>query len=252
MDAKRVAVVTGAGGGMGLGIARQLAADGLRVYGLDVQDKLLGDSFGTLSAEGLDVHPLTLDIADENSVASLPDRLGEDFSRLGVLVNNAAISPKRGRKRAPFTELSLEDWDAVIRVNLTGAFLMSRVCLPPMLAAGWGRVINNSSVGGKTVIGIAVASYNTSKAGLLGLTRALAREVASAGVTVNAICPGRIDTPMMAGAAPETNADLLARTPIGRFGTPEDIGHLVAFLASEKSGFITGASMDINGGMVML
>lgn len=248
----RVAVVTGACGGMGLGIARQLALDGFKVYGLDVQDEPLRAAFARLLAEGLDVTPLALDIADEAAVTGLPDRLGPDFERVAVLVNNAAISPKRNNRRVPFVELPLADWELVLRVNLTGAFLMARTLLPPMMRAGYGRIVNNSSVGGKTVIGIAAASYNASKAGLLGMTRALAMETAAQGITVNAICPGRIDTPMAAGATAEANAALLARTPVGFFGTPQDIADLVSFLASERSRFITGAAIDINGGLAML
>jgi len=249
---KKVAIVTGAGGGMGLGIARQLALDGLKVYGIDIQPDLLYSEFEKLKGEGLDVAPLVLDISSEKSVATLPRELGSDFDKLAVLVNNAALSPKRNNKRVPFVELSLDDWQQVINVNLTGAFLMSRACLPPMLASNFGRIINNSSVGGKTVIGIAVASYNASKAGMLGLTRALAMEVATQGVTVNAICPGRIDTPMAAGATEEANKALLARTPVGFFGQPQDVGELVSFLASTKSRFITGAAIDINGGVAMV
>ena len=249
---KKVAIVTGACGGMGLGVARQLAQDGMKVFGLDIQADLLAGEFDKLAGEGLDVSPLAVDIGDEAAIAALPARIGPAFADVAVLVNNAAISPKRNNRRVPFVELPLEDWERVLRINLTGAFLMARICLPPMLARGYGRVINNSSVGGKTVIGIAAASYNASKAGLLGMTRALAMEVASQGVTVNAICPGRIDTPMAAGATAEANANLLARTPVGFFGQPQDVAELVSFLASEKSRFITGAAIDINGGLAML
>jgi 3-oxoacyl-[acyl-carrier protein] reductase len=252
MSEPHVAIVTGACRGMGLAISAQLARDGFRVYGIDVLEEPLKEAFAGLAAEGLDARPLLLDLRDEAAVNALPERIGADYSRVQVLVNNAAISPKRNGKRAAFTELSLEDWNAVMGVNLTGAFLMSRICLPPMLAARYGRIINNSSVGGKTVIGVAVATYNASKAGMIGLTRSLAMEVAPQGVTVNAICPGRIETPMTSGAVPETNASLLARTPVGRFGTTQEIADLVSFLASRKSSFITGAAMDINGGLAMV
>lgn len=247
-----VAIVTGACRGMGLAIAGQLARDGFRVYGVDVLEEPLAEAFAGLSSQGLDARPLLLDLRDESAVNALPQRIGEDYGQLQVLVNNAAVSPKRNGKRMPFTELSLDDWNTVMGVNLTGAFLMSRICLPPMLAAKFGRIINNSSVGGKTVIGVAVATYNASKAGMIGLTRALAMEVAPHGVTVNAICPGRIETPMATAAVPETNANLLARTPVGRFGTTQEIADLVSFLASRKSSFITGSAMDINGGLAMV
>jgi 3-oxoacyl-[acyl-carrier protein] reductase len=249
---KNTAIVTGAAGGMGLAVAAQLARDGMRVYAIDVQPDLLEEECKRLSGEGLDVRPIVIDISSEEAVTSLPQKLGEDFAQLRVLVNNAAISPKRQNRRVPVTELSFADWQKVIDVNLSGAFLMCRTCLQPMMKAGFGRIINNSSVGGKTVIGIAAASYNASKAGILGMTRAMALEVAPLGVTVNAICPGRVETPMAAGATKEANAALLARTPVGFFGQPQDVADLVSFLASERSRFITGASIDINGGMAML
>lgn len=252
VSGKPVAVVTGACRGMGLAISRQLALDGMRVWGVDVLEGALRDAFAGLQAEGLDVQPLPMDLSDEAAVAQLPQRLGDDYQRLTVLVNNAAVSPKKGGRKLPFTELSLADWNAVMSVNLTGAFLMSRICLPPMMARRYGRIVNNSSVGGKTVIGVAVATYNASKAGLLGLTRALAMEMGPHGVTVNAICPGRIETDMTREAVPETNAALLQRTAVGRFGTPQEIADLVSFLASPKASFITGAAMDINGGLAMV
>lgn len=252
MNQPEVAVVTGACRGMGLAIAAQLARDGCRVYGIDVLGEELRASFAPLVDEGLDLCALPLDLRDTAAIAALPDRLGQDYPHLRVLVNNAAISPKRDGLKVGFLELTLDDWNLVMSVNLTGAFLMSQICLPPMLEAGYGRIVNNSSVGGKTVTGGAVATYNTSKAGLLGLTRVLAFEVAARGVTVNAICPGRIDTPMAREAVASTNASLLQRTPVGRFGTSQEIADLVAFLASRKAGFITGAAFDINGGLAMV
>jgi 3-oxoacyl-[acyl-carrier protein] reductase len=247
----KAAVVTGAARGMGLAIARQLAREGHEVHGIDVLPEI-EEAFAALAAEGLAVRAHRLDISREEEVLGLPDRMGAAHGRLAVLVNNAAVSPKRNGRRLGFTDLTLDDWRQVMEVNLTGAFLVTRSCLPPMLRNGWGRVVNNSSVGGKTVIGVAAATYNASKAGLLGLTRALALEVAPRGVTVNAICPGRIETAMAAGAVAETNAELLRRTPVGRFGTPQEVADLVAFLASERAGFITGAAIDINGGLAML
>ncbi|CAN5470487.1 SDR family NAD(P)-dependent oxidoreductase [soil metagenome] len=252
MSEPAVAIVTGACRGMGLAIAAQLARDGFRVYGIDVLQETLDTAFAGLKADGLDVIALPLDLRDEAAVNALPQRLGADYGRLEVLVNNAAVSPKSNGRKTAFVDLSLADWDAVMGVNLTGTFLMSRICLPPMIARKFGRIINNSSVGGKTVIGVAVASYNASKAGMLGLTRALAMEVAPMGVTVNAICPGRIETAMTSEAVPETNANLLKRTPVGRFGTTQEIADLASFLASRRSSFITGAAMDINGGLAMV
>ena len=252
MNSPEVAVVTGACRGMGLAIAAQLAREGRRVYGVDVLEDDLRQAFAGLAAEGLDLRPLPLDLRDPAAIAALPQRLGNDYARLRVLVNNAAVSPKRDGRKIGFLDLTLDDWNLVMSVNLTGAFLMSQACLPPMLEAGFGRIVNNSSVGGKTVIGIAVATYNASKAGLIGLTRVLAMEMASRGVTVNAICPGRIDTAMSSEANPATNAALLQRTPVGRFGTTQEIADLVSFLASTKSGFITGAALDINGGLAMV
>lgn len=253
MDGLPVAIVTGACRGMGLAIAAQLARDGHRVYGIDVLEQPLAAAFAELRAEGLDAVALPLDLRDEAKVDKLPERMGTDYERLAVLVNNAAVSPKRNGRMTPLTDLRLEDWNGVMAVNLAGPFLMSRVCLPPMIRRKFGRIVNNSSVGGKTVFqGVADASYSASKAGLLGLTRALAMEVAPYGITVNAICPGRIETAMSGEAVPETNAALLQRTPVGRFGTPQEIADLVSFLASSRASFITGAAVDINGGLMMV
>jgi 3-oxoacyl-[acyl-carrier protein] reductase len=193
-----------------------------------------------------------LDLCDEQAIRALPERLGSDFERVCVLVNNAGISPKVDGKAPGVLAIKLEGWNAVLQVNLTAPLLMSQVCLPPMLRRGWGRIVNISSVGGKTTTGLAAASYTASKSGLLGLTRSVAMEVSARGVTVNAVCPGRIETPMAGQAVPQINAEALKRTPVGRFGTPQEVADLVSFLASERSGFITGAALDINGGMLMV
>lgn len=249
----RVAIVSGGARGIGLAVCRRLAKDGFRVYGLDIEDRALLSAMSTLRDEGLDAHAMPVDIGDEAAIQGLPARLGADFDRAAVLVNNAGISPKGpdGRK-IPVVDLPLATWNDVLRINLTGAFLLSRLFLRPMLAQGWGRIINNSSLGGRTASSDVVsAAYNASKAGMIGLTRALAREVSARGVTVNVVCPGRIETPMARTTTSEVNADYLKRTLVGRFGTPEEVADLIAYLASDGSGFMTGATLDINGGVWM-
>ena len=247
----KIAVVTGAARGMGLAIAAQLARDGLEVYGLDVLKEELLQACTGLERQNLRFHPLPLDLADELAIRSLPVRLGADFADVCVLVNNAGISPKIDGKAPGVLGITLESWNTVMRINLTAALLIMQTCLPPMLRRGWGRIVNISSVGGKTTTGLAAASYTASKSGLLGLTRSVALEVSAQGITVNAVCPGRIETPMTGQAVPETNAEQLKRIPVGRFGTPQEVADLVSFLASERSGYITGAALDINGGLLM-
>ncbi|GAA5233137.1 SDR family NAD(P)-dependent oxidoreductase [Verticiella sediminum] len=252
MDTQRTAAVTGAGRGMGLAIARRLGQAGHHVVLIDVLEQALDDAVQALVAEGLSAQAIRLDLADDAQIAALPSRLGDRFEALGVLVNNAAISPKHAGRRAAAAEVSLQEWERVVKINLTAPFRMIQTCLPPMRARRWGRIVNISSRAGRSPGGVAGAHYVTTKTGVLGMTRAFAKEVASAGITVNAVAPGRIETAMSAGSPPEVLAQVLQTIPVGRFGTPEEIGAMVAYLAGEEAGFVTGATFDINGGVLMI
>lgn len=251
MNGTRTAVVTGAARGMGLAIARRLAQGGHHVVLLDVLAEVEAGA-AALRSEGLQATAITMDLAKEEELVTLPQRLGPLYESVGILVNNAAISLKKNGRRVPAAEIELAQWDAVVRVNLTVPFRMIQLLLPPMRAARWGRIVNISSRAGRSPGGVAAADYVATKSGLLGLTRAFGKEVAADGVTVNAVAPGRIETPMTRGSPPEVLAGVLATIPVGRFGKPEEIAALVAFLAGEEAGFISGATFDINGGVLMI
>lgn len=252
LSTQKTAIVTGAGRGMGLAIARQLGKLGHHVVLVDVLGQELYEATECLQTEGLSVQAIRLDLVDDAQIAALPSLLGDRFAALGVLVNNAAISPKHAGRSAPAAEIKLPEWDQVLKVNLTAPFRMIQACLPPMRSQGWGRIVNISSRAGRSPGGVAGAAYVTTKTGLLGLTRAFAKELAQDGITVNAVAPGRIETPMSASSPPEVLVKVLQTIPVKRFGTPEEVAAMVAYLVSPESGFVTGATFDINGGVLMI
>lgn len=237
---------------MGFAIARRLGRNGYAVVMIDILGAELEAGARELQAEGIAATPLQIDLGDAEQIASIPGRIGTQFDSVAVLVNNAAISPKHAGRRIPAAEIPLAEWESVVRVNLTAPFRLIQLCIPPMRARHWGRIINISSRAGRSPAGVAGAHYVTTKTGLLGLTRAFGKEIASDGITINALAPGRIETPMTRGSAPEVIAGMVSSIPVGRFGTPEEIAALVAFLAGDESGFITGATFDVNGGVLMI
>lgn len=252
MDSKRTAIVTGAARGMGLAIARRLGQGGHHVVLIDVLAAEVEAAVESLRAEGISAMAIPLDLGDEAQRTSLPGRLGALFDSVGVLVNNAAISPKREGRRIPAGDIPLAEWERVVQINLTAPFRLIQLCLPAMRAQRWGRIVNIASRAGRSPGGVAGAHYVTTKTGILGMTRAFGKEIAGDGITVNAIAPGRIETPMSAGSPPEVLAGVLSTIPVGRFGTPEEVAALTAFLAGDEAGFITGATFDINGGVLMI
>jgi 3-oxoacyl-[acyl-carrier protein] reductase len=246
----RVALVTGAARGIGFQVARRLAEAGAHVVVVDVDEGTEASAAG-LAAAGLGVEAAVADVADEATVRGLVRGITERHGRLDILVNNAGISPKHGGKKALAEETSLAEWNAVLSVNLTAAFLLCRECVPIMRPRSWGRIVNMSSQAGRTRSQIAGSHYAASKAGLIGFSRTLASEVGGYGITVNCIAPGRIETPMAATAGAEVNRAYVSQIPVGRIGTPDDIAETVSFLASDGAGFITGATIDVNGGHFM-
>jgi 3-oxoacyl-[acyl-carrier protein] reductase len=247
---KRVALVTGAARGIGLGIAGRLARDGAHVVMTDVLSEVK-DSAAKLAGEGLSVEAV---VGDVSSQAWTRDVVAQTIARwrsLDILVNNAGISPKRNNAKVLVRDTDLAQWQSVLDINLTGAFLLCRACVPSMIERKWGRIINISSQAGRSRSDVAGAAYGASKAGLIGFSRVLASEVGSDGVTVNCIAPGRIESPMQAVAGEEATRAYVARIPVGRIGTGADIAASVAFLASEEASFITGAIIDVNGGFFM-
>jgi 2-hydroxycyclohexanecarboxyl-CoA dehydrogenase len=241
----RVAVVTGGASGIGLAIGERLAGDGAAVAIFDLDDDAADAAAGRIEAGGGRAIGLKVDVTDrpriEDAVAEVADRLGAPL----ILVNNA------GRPSfLPFLDISLEHWDQIVDVNLTGTFHCCQVVLPHMLEAGWGRVVNISS--SSTHSGTPrMAAYVAAKSGVIGLTKCLALELGPGGITVNTIPPGFIDTPMLRAADAGGNLNVEAAietTPVRRQGRPEDIAAACSFLCRDEAGYITGQVFGVNGG----
>lgn len=246
----KVALVTGAAGGIGATIAARLSDDGHHVILLDIR-ATVEQAAADLIARGLSAEHKVCDITDEAAVAALFAEIESLHGAVDILVNNAGVSPKHGGKSLTTENTPLLEWQTVIDVNLTAPFLLCRAAAPLMRKKGWGRIINMASLAGRTRSIVSGAHYSASKAGLIGFSRMFAGEVASAGITVNCIAPGAIN----AGLAQQLNQNLTenytARIPVGRIGKPEEVAALVSFIASADTGFITGATFDINGGYLM-
>ena len=241
----RIALVTGASQGIGRACALELARAGATVLLVARNESKLAEAVAEIEAAGGQATAFALDVASEDSIKSGAKAIIERFGKVEILVNNAGIT-RDGLMMA----MKRHDWDDVLGTNLTGAFLLTQALLRPMLKNRWGRIINISSVVGRTGQGGQV-NYAASKAGLIGLTRSLAREVAARGITVNAVAPGYIETPMTAVLDEKQRSAMMATIPLGRAGTDLEIAQSVAFLASEAAGYITGHVLDVNGGMFM-
>jgi 3-oxoacyl-[acyl-carrier protein] reductase len=205
----------------------------------------LADVVKEIETSGGQAAAFALDIASEESIKAAAKAVLERFGKVEILVNNAGIT-----RDGLMLRMKRTDWDDVLTTNLTGGFLLTQAVLSPMLKNRWGRIINISSVVGRTGQAGQV-NYAASKAGLIGLTRSMAREVASRGITVNAVAPGYIETPMTAVLNEEQRKAMMAQIPLGRPGTDTEIAQCVAFLASDAAAYITGHVLDVNGGMFM-
>jgi NAD(P)-dependent dehydrogenase (short-subunit alcohol dehydrogenase family) len=252
----KTAIITGAGRGIGLAIARRFAQEGAAVVLNDINAENADRAAAEVSKGDLAAVCVPGDVGDASVAASIVDRAMEAFDGVDILVNNAGVS-----KVVPFLETSEGLWNATLRTNLTGAFLMCKAVIPVMLEKGEGVIINIGSVAGKQGTD-SYAAYCASKAGLIGLTQSLAREFAGRQIRVNAICPGIVPTPMweeMAedyarkkGIAPEEVAEYVTkRIPLNRLCTVEDVAELALFLASNESSYITGQAIPLSGGLVM-
>jgi 3-oxoacyl-[acyl-carrier protein] reductase len=242
---QRVAFVTGASQGIGRTCALRLAKDGAAVALAARNEEKLKELLNEITAAGGKASAFALDVAEEEQVKSAIKAAITQFGKIDILVNNAGITRDQLVMR-----MKRADWDAVLQTNLTSAYLCIQNVIPAMLKQRWGRIINISSVFGQ--MGQAgQANYAASKAGLIGLTMAIAREVGSRNITCNAIAPGFIETAMTAVLSEEFKQSAVKQIPLGRVGTPEDVASAVAFLASDEASYITGHVLNVNGGMLM-
>ncbi|HLU81781.1 MAG TPA: 3-oxoacyl-[acyl-carrier-protein] reductase [Trueperaceae bacterium] len=242
----RVVLVTGSSRGIGAALARRFGADGYRVaVHYSTSANAAGEVLAGLRAAGADADAFGADISDPGACQELVKAVTERFGSLDVLVNNAGIT-----RDTLVLRMKDDDWRSVIDTNLSAAFYLSRAALRGMLKSGTGRIINISSV--VALMGNAgQANYIASKAGLIGLSKALASEYAGKGVTVNAVAPGFIESDMTEALTPELRQRYLDRIPAGRFGTADDVAAVVAFLASIEAGYVNGQTLAVDGGMVM-
>ncbi len=244
---RKIAVVTGAAQGIGKAIAKGLAKEGGSVVVVDLnveKAKLVADQIA--EETGRRAIAIGTDVADKQSVQSMVDQAMEDFGQIDILVNNAGII-----RRGSLETMTDQDWHDVVGTNLTGVYYLCRAVVPIMRGQGSGKIVNISSVAGKTGDITSSPGYGPSKAGIDCLTKSLARELAPYGINVNAVAPHAIETEMSAEWSEEKRKNVVSAIPLGRMGKPEEVAEVVAFLASDKASFITGEIIDVNGGFLM-
>ncbi|MEK0417564.1 MAG: hypothetical protein RI949_1570 [Pseudomonadota bacterium] len=247
----RRVLVTGAASGIGLAIAHRFARAGHHLFLADRDPKVmdLASSMSTLGAASCST--AVMDLNDPDQVLALAKSAQTAQGGIDILVNNAGISPKRQGQPPKPTDIDLQEWEQVMRVNVTAPFLLTRELVVGMTEHRFGRIINTASRAGRTFVGPAGTHYAASKAALLGMTRHFAGLYAAQGVTANCVAPGRVETPLSNTSAPSVLAAAVAAIPAQRMGTPDEIAATVEFLASDAASYITGTCIDVNGGIFM-
>ena len=246
MNGVPVAIVTGGSRGIGAAITSVLAQDGMHVAaGYHTSEETAENLKKGLLGEGHSVSVHCVDITLPESCSRFVDEVLALYGRVDCLVNNAGLAVDKTVRK-----MTVEDWHNVLRVNLSGAFYMTKAVLEPMIQSGFGRIVNVSSVIGETG-NFGQANYSASKAGLFGFSKSLARELAGKNITVNCVAPGFIDTDMLAGVPQAALAAVVERIPVRRLGRPEEVARVVRFLLDEESGYITGSVVSVNGGLDM-
>ena len=247
----KVAVVTGGASGIGAATVRGLSDEGAKVVVADWSPENLQKMEAEMKKEARPFLGLKVDVSREKEVQTLVDQTVSRFGGIDLLVNNAGISPKHRGKKQNLWEMSIDEWDRVMGVNIRGVFLCCYFAVPRMIERGGGAIVNLSSQAVKGGSGITGCHYVISKSGVVGLTKILARETASHKIRVNAVAPGRIDTPMIWDVPVEVNEQIKKSIPLGRLGKAEEVADPILFLLSDAASFITGVVIDINGGSGM-
>jgi 3-oxoacyl-[acyl-carrier protein] reductase len=247
----KVAIVTGGASGIGAATARGLSREGARVVVADWNSENLQKMGAGMKKGSRPFLGLKIDVSSEKEVQKMVSQTVSHFGGIDFLVNNAGISPKHKGRKQNLWEMSIEEWDRVMAVNIRGVFLCSHFAVPRMIERGGGAIVSLSSQAAKAGSAITGSHYVISKAGVVGLTKVLAREVAQYKIRVNAVAPGRIDTPMIWDVPPEVNEQIRKNIPLGRLGKAEEVADPILFLLSEAASFITGVVIDINGGSGM-
>ncbi len=239
----RVSVITGGAGGIGIAIARRFAIAGARIMLADIRSEEVEQAAEALRTEGHDAHGLTADVSTQEGATALAEAAQKHYGAVDILVNNAGYM---GRL-APLWELEADDWNSVIAVDLTSVFLVTRAFLPHMRARRSGAIVSISSIAGKEGTPLLVP-YSTAKAGIIAFTKALGKEVIADNIRVNCVAPGVVETPLLDQLTPDVTDTMRSKSPMGRFGTADEVAAVVHFLASDAASYVTAQCYDVSGG----